>query len=52
MFEQKLQTPGLRNPEENASILLTSIDKEAALMYDAASDIVTARIDMKKPLKK
>ena len=52
MFERKLLTLGFRTPEEKASILLSSIGKEAALMYDAASDIVTAGTAYEKSIEK
>ena len=51
-FERKLLTLGFRTPEEKASILLNSIGKEAAFLYDAASDIVTTGNAYEQAVKK
>ena len=40
-FKRLLQPLGPRSPEDKAAMLLTALGEEAALMYDAASDIVT-----------
>ena len=51
-FELKLQNLGFRRPEEKACILLTTISREAAIMYHAASDIFTAGSAYEKAVKK
>ena len=40
-FGRLIQPLGPRSPEDKAAMLLTALGEEAALMYDAASDIVT-----------
>ena len=51
-FKRLLQPLGPRSPEDKAAMLLTALGEEAALMFDAASDIVTTDDAYEQALKK
>ena len=51
-FKRLLQLLGPRSPEDKAAMLLSALGEEAALMYDAASDIVTTGNAYEQAMKK